>query len=54
MMKDWLQNFVYRISIGADVFLIAIVASLLLAWFTVGCKAIKAALANPVKSLRTE
>jgi predicted permease len=54
MMKGWLQNFVYRIPIGADVFIIAIAASLLLAWFTVGYKAVKAALANPVKSLRTE
>jgi len=54
MMKGWLQSFVYRISISADVFLIAIVASLLLAWFTVGYKASKAALANPVKSLRNE
>ncbi|MBS1529211.1 MAG: ABC transporter permease [Bacteroidetes bacterium] len=54
LMKEWLQSFVYRISIGTDVFLIAIAVSLLLAWFTVGYKAIKAALANPVKSLRTE
>lgn len=54
MAKGWLQSFVYRISIGVDVFVIAIVASLLLAWFTVGYKAIRAALANPVKSLRTE
>jgi len=53
-MREWLQSFVYRISISADVFLIAIVASLLLAWFTVGYKAIRAALANPVKSLRNE
>jgi len=54
IMKDWLQNFVYRISISADVFILAIVASLLLAWFTVGYKAIRAALVNPVKSLRSE
>ncbi|HVV54149.1 MAG TPA: hypothetical protein VHC47_02425, partial [Mucilaginibacter sp.] len=54
MMKGWLQHFVYRIPIGADVFVIAIAASLLLAWFTVGYKAIKAAIANPVKSLRNE
>lgn len=54
LMNGWLQNFVYRIAISADVFVIAIVASLLLAWLTVGYKAVKAALANPVKSLRTE
>jgi putative ABC transport system permease protein len=54
LMNGWLQNFVYRISVSADVFIIAIAASLLLAWFTVGYKAIRAALANPVKSLRSE
>lgn len=54
MMKDWLQTFAYRIHIGAGVFLITIISSLLLAWFTVGYKAIIAALANPVKSLRSE
>lgn len=53
-MNEWLQNFVYRIQIGAGVFLLAIFASLLIAWITVGYRAIKAALANPVRSLRTE
>ncbi len=53
-MNDWLQNFVYRINIGASVFIIAIIASLVIAWITVGYRAVKAALANPVKSLRTE
>jgi predicted permease len=54
IMTGWLQNFVYRIPISVDVFVLAVVASILLAWFTVGYKAIKAALANPVKSLRSE
>ncbi|HZY38458.1 MAG TPA: ABC transporter permease [Mucilaginibacter sp.] len=54
MMNSWLQNFVYRISINVDVFATAIVASILLAWVTVGYNTIKAALANPVKSLRSE
>lgn len=53
-MNGWLQNFVYRIHIGLGVFILAIVASLLIAWITVGYRAVKAALANPVKSLRTE
>jgi putative ABC transport system permease protein len=53
-MNGWLQNFVYRIHMGVGVFLLAIVSSLLIAWITVGYRAIKAALANPVKSLRTE
>jgi ABC-type antimicrobial peptide transport system permease subunit len=54
MMTGWLQNFVYRITISADVFVLAIISSIVLAWFTVGYKAIKASLANPVKSLRSE
>ncbi|MEO6316106.1 MAG: ABC transporter permease [Chitinophagaceae bacterium] len=54
LMNSWLQNFVYRIHIGASVFFLAIVASLFIAWITVGYRAVKAALANPVKSLRSE
>ncbi len=54
MMNSWLKNFVYRVQIGAWVFVIAIVASILIAWLTVGYKAFRAAVANPVKSLRTE
>ncbi|HJP63031.1 MAG TPA: ABC transporter permease, partial [Mucilaginibacter sp.] len=54
MMTGWLQNFVYRIPISIDVFVLAVVSSLLLAWLTVGYKAVKAALVNPVKSLRSE
>jgi ABC-type antimicrobial peptide transport system permease subunit len=54
MMTGWLQSFVYRIPISIDVFLLAVVSSILLAWFTVGYKAVRAALANPVKSLRSE
>lgn len=54
LMSNWLQNFVYRIDIGAGVFLLAIFSSMLIAWITVGYKAVKAAMANPVKSLRTE
>ncbi|MBS1610249.1 MAG: ABC transporter permease [Bacteroidetes bacterium] len=53
-MNGWLQNFVYRIHIGVGVFILAIVSSLIIAWITVGYRAVRAALANPVKSLRTE
>ena len=53
-MNGWLQNFVYRIHIGAGVFILAIISSLIIAWITVGYRAVRAALANPVKSLRTE
>ena len=54
LMNGWLQNFVYRIHMGWGVFLLAIAASLVIAWITVGYRAVKAALANPVKSLRSE
>lgn len=54
MMSEWLQNFAYRIPLTAGVFLLAVVASSAIAWVTVGYKAVKAALVNPVKSLRSE
>lgn len=54
IMNSWLQDFVFRIHIGAGVFLIAIIASITIAWVTAGYESVKAALANPVKSLRTE
>jgi ABC-type antimicrobial peptide transport system permease subunit len=53
-MHRWLQDFTYKISIGPGIFILAILASVAIAWITVGYKAIKAALANPVKSLRSE
>ncbi|WP_214073173.1 ABC transporter permease [Mucilaginibacter sp. dw_454] len=54
MMNSWLQNFVFRIPLSVGVFVLAIVSSMLVAWLTVGYKAVKAALATPVKSLRSE
>lgn len=54
IMNKWLQNYSYRIPIGATIFLLAITCSVVIAWLTVGYKAVKAAIANPVKSLRTE
>lgn len=53
-MNNWLKDFAYRIDIQWWVFVLAAVAALLVALFTVSYQAIKAALANPVKSLRTE
>jgi ABC-type antimicrobial peptide transport system permease subunit len=53
-MHTWLQNYTYRIEISVTVFVIAIAGSMLIAWITVGHRAIRAALANPVKNLRTE
>jgi len=54
IMHNWLENYKYRIHIGAAVFLMAIAGSMIIAWITVGHRAVKAAIANPVKSLRTE
>ncbi|MBS1598356.1 MAG: ABC transporter permease [Bacteroidetes bacterium] len=53
-MNQWLDDFAYRISIGWQVFVIAGIAAMLLALITISFQAIKAAIANPVKSLRTE
>jgi len=54
MMNYWLQNFHYRIRIGIGVFELAVLISVLIALITVGYKSMRAAVANPVKSLRTE
>jgi putative ABC transport system permease protein len=54
MMSNWLQNFAYRIPLTAGVFVLAIASSVIIAWVTVGYKAVRAALVNPVKSLRSE
>ncbi|MGN6214342.1 ABC transporter permease [Parafilimonas sp.] len=53
-MNNWLQGFVYRINISFGIFVLAVVVSFLIALFTVSYRAIRAANANPVKSLRTE
>ncbi|WP_299118911.1 ABC transporter permease [uncultured Winogradskyella sp.] len=53
-MNNWLQDFAYRINISWTVFVIAGVLALLITFVTVGYQAIKAAIANPIKSLRTE
>jgi putative ABC transport system permease protein len=53
-MHKWLQDFVYRISIDWVVFVLAGLTALLIAVLTVSYQAIKAALSNPVKNLRTE
>ncbi|OQP65608.1 ABC transporter permease [Niastella populi] len=54
LMHSWLKNFVYRAPLSGWFFISAIVGSILIAWITVGYKAIRAALANPVKALRSE
>lgn len=54
VMNKWLQDFAYRVHIGWWVFVLATVIAMLIALITVSFQAIKAAIANPVKSLRTE
>jgi ABC-type antimicrobial peptide transport system permease subunit len=54
VMDTWLQNFAYRTDISLIVFLVAACAILLVTLATVSFHAVKAAIANPVKSLRTE
>jgi putative ABC transport system permease protein len=53
-MHKWLQNYAYRVDIGWWIFIAAGLTAMLIALLTVSYQAIKAALANPVKSLRTE
>jgi putative ABC transport system permease protein len=54
MMHRWLQNYQYRIEISWWIFLIAGLLAIIIALMTVSFQAIKAAIANPVKSLRNE
>jgi ABC-type antimicrobial peptide transport system permease subunit len=54
LMNNWLQGFAYRIHISAGVFLLAGISIILITLLTISYQSIKAAIANPVKSLRTE
>ena len=54
LMSKWLQNYNYRIKISWQIFALAGFTAIVIAILTVSFHAIKAAIANPVKSLRTE
>ena len=54
LMNRWLQGFVYRLPISWWIFALGGSMAIILALLTVSVQAMKAALANPVKSLRTE
>jgi putative ABC transport system permease protein len=54
VMNNWLQDFAYRINIGWWMFILAGIIAIVIAMLTVSFQAIRAAVANPVKSLRTE
>lgn len=54
MMKEWLETFAYQTQISAGLFVLVMAASLFLTILTVGSKAVRAAIANPVDSLKDE
>jgi ABC-type antimicrobial peptide transport system permease subunit len=54
VMQGWLQDFIYRTTVAWWVFGVAGLAALVVALLTISFQAVKAAVANPVKSLRTE
>ncbi len=54
MMNNWLLNYNYRVAIGWEIFLLAGFVAIAIALITVSFQSIRAAIANPVKSLRTE
>ena len=54
MMNNWLQSYTYRVTINWEIFLLAGLLAVAIALATVSFQSIRAALANPVKSLRTE
>jgi len=53
-MHQWLQGYEYRIHLGIGIFLLALIASILVAWITIGHQAIKSAIANPTNGLKAE
>ncbi|NII28004.1 FtsX-like permease family protein [Pseudoflavitalea sp. X16] len=53
-MHQWLENFAYRTSVSAWVFVLSAAIMMIITLFTLGFQTVRAALANPVKSLRSE
>jgi len=54
VVRRWLDNFEDHMTPGVEIFVLAGVVAVLVAWMTVGYQAVRAALADPVKSLRYE
>ncbi|MBK5279785.1 MAG: FtsX-like permease family protein, partial [Bacteroidia bacterium] len=54
VMNQWLKDFQYRIEIGAGIFIVTGLASVFIVLLTISFQSFKAALANPVESLRNE
>ncbi len=53
-INSWLNNFAYRIDISWVIFVVSALSALFIGWITVSYESIKAAITNPVKSLRSE
>ena len=53
-LGDWLKDFAYRVTVNWWIYLLAAIVALVIALGTISLQAIRAAMANPVKSLRTE
>jgi ABC-type antimicrobial peptide transport system permease subunit len=53
-MNKWLEEFAYHITVGPAIFLVSMMAMVMLAALTISYQSIKAALVNPVDSLRSE
>lgn len=54
LMNEWLKDFAYRVDIEWWIFIVAAIIAIIIAFITISTQAIKAAMSNPVKSLRTE
>ena len=54
MMDQWLNGFAYKITMGATPFILAGITALAIAWLTISYQSVKAAIANPVRSLKSE
>jgi ABC-type antimicrobial peptide transport system permease subunit len=54
LMDSWLKGFAYRINLSADMFILAGLATIIITLLTISYQSVKAALINPVKSLRSE
>lgn len=54
VMREWLHDFQYSIEIGAGIFILAGISSIIIALLTISFQALKAAFSNPVESLRAE
>ncbi|MEX2234769.1 MAG: FtsX-like permease family protein [Cyclobacteriaceae bacterium] len=54
VMNQWLQEFAYHIDIRPGILMVSLVATFLIASLTIGYQSVRAALVNPVKSLRSE